>query len=164
MSTSTNFTPYDNNNSGFAVGAKYVPGPRAAIWHEGKINLLHPLTGPPSLAYGINERTVVVGEAYYSAFDSHAFIWTESSGMTDLSPLAADSVAADVNDRDQVVGSSAGHAFIWKDGKLQFIDGLVDDAQGWSFNSAAAINNRGQIVGLGTFDGSIRAFMISPKE
>jgi hypothetical protein len=52
---------------------------------------------------------------------------------------------------------------MWQDGVGYELNKLMDDASaGWRLLSATAINNLGQIVGQGTFNGVKRAFLATP--
>jgi len=64
--------------------------------------------------------------------------------IRDLGTLGRkDSVAAAINDRGQIVGSSTEQAFLWENGKMRMLGTL----RGFAHSQAADINNRGQIVG-----------------
>ena len=77
---------------------------------EYKIVDLGTLGGSVGRAYGINNSGQVVGWSYTAGGKRHAFLWTASGGMQDLSTLpgvdASWSEAFSINDSGQVVGSS----------------------------------------------------------
>lgn len=83
--------------------------------------------------------------------DTHAFFWTQKSGIRDLGLLPGGdySVASGINDAGQVVGTSNSqdgmHAFLWT---LQ--DGLtaLPSLSGADSSSAYAINQVGAIAGV----------------
>ncbi|MGQ0701858.1 MAG: hypothetical protein ACT4PM_01845 [Gemmatimonadales bacterium] len=119
----------------------------------------------------VNARGQVVGEAVVSTsasfpgFRSHAFLWTASEGMRDLTPDADfRTIANDINEAGTVVGSLERvpgiRPFVWTEQ-----DGLMELAilPGWGATRARAINNRGQVVGEGHFPigapVEIRAFL-----
>jgi probable HAF family extracellular repeat protein len=65
------------------------------------------LGGGRSWGYAINDFGQVVGEAETASGDSHAFLWSETTGMIDLGTLGgSDSWAWDINSYGQVVGES----------------------------------------------------------
>lgn len=76
-----------------------------------------------------------------------------------------------VNDRGQVVGyftgdpssPSSGSAFIYDaSGGLVELNSLIDPASGWNLTRAHAINNSGQIVGMGTVNQQFHSFLLTP--
>lgn len=98
-----------------------------------------------SYAYGINDRGQIVGTSDIDAQGhSHAFLWDRRHGLQDLGSLrGANSTATAVNDRGQVAGTSI-DAFLWdRRHGLQDL-GSLGGAGG---SAAAAINDRGQVVG-----------------
>jgi probable HAF family extracellular repeat protein len=83
--------------------------------------------------------------------------------------LISFSKALSVNDRGQVVGQSsitadaAIHAFLYSDGQMQDLNSLLTPNSGWTLREATGINDAGQIVGFGAFNGSFfRAFLVTP--
>ena len=75
------------------------------------------------------------------------------------------SSASDVNELNQVVGSSesaAGNrAVIWDEsGAITDLDSMVS-AAGWVLSSATAINDYGNIVGTGTLNGVPHGFLLT---
>jgi probable HAF family extracellular repeat protein len=118
-------------------------------------------------AWAINGRGQVVGEGLLTSdpLGSHGFLWSVGA-LTDLGVLEPGeweySRATDVNDRGQVVGfsvyrgdpeQSAAHAFLWQNGVLTDIDPSSLDS------AAAAVNNRGQVVGTRYTAGGAHAFV-----
>jgi probable HAF family extracellular repeat protein len=51
---------------------------------------------------------------------------------------------------------------VWKNGKMIELNKLLPPNSGWKLQYANAINNKGQIVGYGTFQGQTRAFLLKP--
>jgi probable HAF family extracellular repeat protein len=116
---------------------------------------------------GINNSAQVVGGF------GRAFIWSRAGGPIDLGALPGtnpNTIAYGVNNNGQVVGSSVrqvagnfvGSAFIWTN-TLGMIDlnTLVNDPT-WVLTSADAINNNGQIAGIGTHNGQSTIFLLTP--
>jgi probable HAF family extracellular repeat protein len=102
----------------------------------------------------------------------HAFLWERVSGsfegrFTDLGTLGGEiSTAYGIDNRDQVVGESETspggkrHAFLYSQGTLFDLNALIPTGSGWELVSARGINDRGQIVGVGLFQGQRRAFVL----
>ena len=77
--------------------------------------------------------------------------------------------ANSINNHDDVVGetflsSTDGQSdgFLYSKGVLIELRSLVDPALGWRINRANAINDAGQIVGVGVHNGGTRAFLMTP--
>ncbi|HEY6046608.1 MAG TPA: hypothetical protein VIU65_08395 [Pyrinomonadaceae bacterium] len=163
----------------------------AAIWRpagnhplRGALTALAPLPGGNnSQAYGLNNRSQVVGFAENGTFDStcitpsqvrrfEAVIWGRNGRIRRLQPLAGDTVgfAFGINDEGEAVGGSglcsntllppiepsAPHAVLWEeDGSPRDLGNL-----GGTFNLASAINNRGDVDGTAqVLDGNLHAFL-----
>ena len=101
----------------------------------------------------------------------HAFLYSGST-MTDLGTLGGThSYAYGINDNGDVVGTYtitgyyywADHAFLYSNGQMNDLRGLIQVTSGWTLTGARAINNRGQIVGYGTNPaGLAHAFLLTP--
>ncbi len=124
----------------------------AFLWEDGKMRDLGALApGESSSADAINERGRVVVASCRDIFrhkGCRAFLW-ENGKLTNLGTLGA----VDINERGRVVGTATTvtlgtnrspirHAFLWQKGELTDLGTL-----GGPGSSAAAINDRGQVVG-----------------
>lgn len=110
------------------------------------------LGGPDSVAYGINNAGVVVGEADVS-YDpntgdrvTHAFRYTGTPGaggaMTDLGTLGGpNSVAASINNYSQIVGKSDINN-VGDSSPFVYVNGQMIDLNAWldTFNPAVGLN------------------------
>jgi probable HAF family extracellular repeat protein len=140
-----------------------------ALWQKGALTPLPTLGGNNGQAFSLNNRGQVIGIAETSTrdptctspqvLDFEAVIWGPKPGeIQELRPLPGDSVgfALGINDKGQVVGSSGScantplfplaigpHAVLWKNGSATDLGNLG----GTKVNVAAAINNRGEVVG-----------------
>jgi probable HAF family extracellular repeat protein len=129
------------------------------IYHNGVMTGLGNLGGPWSAATSINDHGQVVG---YLGVDSLsnpldldpriAFLY-ENGQMHMLESLAPDwtSIARDINNLGQVVGSAdgvgdGGVAFLYENGRMIDLNTLIDPASGWTIQEAAAINDQQQIA------------------
>jgi len=74
-----------------------------------------------------------------------------------------------INDLNQVVGGSAGSAFLWQNGVIQDLNRVMGGGK-WILTSAYAISGpanskltAGCIVGVGTLSGTPTAWVATPK-
>jgi probable HAF family extracellular repeat protein len=151
-------------------------------------DLLGTLGGPDSAAYGMNDAGIVVGASSIDPTSStyHAFVYDLSGKMKDLGTartslivLTSTSWAYAINKSNDVVGVSdvdngvaaISHAVIWKNmGRIIDLNTLLDPkvqptpdcTTCWELLNALDINDMGQIVGAGLFNGELHAFLLSP--
>ncbi len=135
-----------------------------------------PVAGSFGEAMAINATGQIVG--HYSdpvSGDTHAFFF-DGSVSIDLGLLASDPLfdnarATDINASGLIVGhvadfdnapSFGGAAVAWEDGEAFDLNDLVLGGDGWTLLSAEGINDHGQIVGFGLFNGQTRAFLLTP--
>lgn len=172
------------NDSGIAVGS-VAPGfgfDKAARFDAGAFTLLNlasltadvfgAATATRSVGFSINSAGQIVGEIRYAGgspvfpVQSIGFLYASGAG-TQLGGLGGlSSSAHDVNNGGVVVGTATvadgtAHAFIHQNGTTRDLNQLIADS-GWILADARAINERGQIVGSGTFNGEARAFLLNP--
>jgi len=133
-------------------------GDRAVLWTKiGNVLDLGTLPGDTSSeARAINNRGNVVGYSK-GPRGMRAFLWTQTTGMQDLGvfPGGSSSRALGINDMGIVVGtstsSSGDRAFIWtKEGGMRDLNGAASVTLGVVFFEAHAINDKGQILVMGS--------------
>jgi probable HAF family extracellular repeat protein len=127
-----------------------------------------PPTSDLSEALNINESGVIVGwRREVAPGNRHAFRY-DGTTMTDLGTLGgSESVAHHVNEFGHVVGWShtadgSQRAFLHRDGVMVDLDTLLPAESGWTLTVARSINDVGQIVGEGLYQGATHAFLLSP--
>ncbi len=130
-----------------------------------------PFSIPSSFANDINDSGNIVGSAgILSATNSarEATLWTDFTQVgVSLGTLGGESSEAlGINNFEQIVGfstltpdSSAQHAFLWEDGELIDLNSLIAPEAGWELTSAFEINNNGDIIGVGNFNGEQQGFI-----
>lgn len=151
---------YDLNDEGVVVGS----GPRDAyLWQNGVGTDLGNLpNGCGGTAYGINNAGQIVGTAMQ--LDSwgkcdygSAFLW-QNGVMTSL----GGSIAYAINDSGEIVGSSGSGAALWQNGVMTDLNSVLPTNSGWGLILARDINDNGQIVGEGTYQGVTHGFLLDP--
>lgn len=160
------------NSSGQVAGFSNTPQDleeHAFLYSGGIMRDLGTLGGSNSGATGVNDAGQVVGYADLPlATASHAFVWI-AGVMKDLGTLGGpDSSAAAINSAGLIVGTSdtvtgAAHAFVYSGGQMIDLNSRIRPDLGWVLVEAYAINDYGQIVGVGTIGGSSHAFLLDPR-
>jgi uncharacterized membrane protein len=127
--------------------------------------------------HAINGAGNMVGFAHNAAFSAaRAVFWASSSSAAMILSTVGEfsnAVAAGISDNGQIVGTgynkdfSKSRPFIWPRATSQAIDltTFFPAASNWDLDSlfAAAVNNRGEIVGSGLFnDGTVHNFVLIP--
>jgi probable HAF family extracellular repeat protein len=146
----------DVNDAGQVVG---TCGFRAFLFQNDKMTALG---GEETSAEAINGRGDVAGSDR-----DQAAVWFAGSGERRLGKLNNNPTRAwDINDAGAVVGGASDDtlpgAFLYAGGRLTDLNRQIPANSGWTLNVAYGINNRGQIVGVGTANGVRRAFLLTP--
>ena len=136
---------------------------------DGGILLLRALGGANSYATAINSKGSVAGHAQMVSGALNAAVWSGASALGLGTLGGINSYAYAINAAGQVAGYSdlAGDggtaAFLLDDGILYNINGLIGSNSGWQLLAAYGMNESGQIVGRGIYDGKEQAFLLTPN-
>lgn len=173
------------NDAGLAVGS-VAPGfglDRAATFDLGTgaptvidlASVIENLYGPrpvyQSTATAVNNAGQIVGTIRYAGGaptpqPNPSFLVSGGNAINlgTLGGLKASAYA--INNNAVVVGDStladgSQHAFVYRNGQMTDLNSLIATS-GWVLTSARAINDRGQIAGVGTLNGSNSGFLLTP--
>jgi probable HAF family extracellular repeat protein len=185
-------TAWGINDAGIIVGGSWVADPafRFAGWARdatGQVSFLPSLGGRDSQAYFINASGLVVGQSQINSGLWHPTMWLPVPDTTptayvpvDLGTLPPPYDSGDanfINSAGVVVGFdySVGEfgvparAWIWREGVKQALVDLLspEDQLRWELTTALAINDAGQITGIGIYtppggEPTTRAFLMAP--
>lgn len=148
-STATNI-----NNLGQVAGYSWTPSnaAQATLWSQGQLTVLG-VNGQWSYAYGINDTGIVVGTALIG--DQLPAQWTSAGEATLPTPGCCSTLgtANAISNQGTVVGWTDDGAVVWRNGSPQT---LANPLTRYASIDATAINNPGQIVGVGV-GGSVSA-------
>lgn len=170
------------NNIQEVVGSGYLQDvTRGFIWQDGIMSLLPNLIkgdDAGNAACSINDNGWISGYARANDGSKHPVIWL-SKNFPDISIVDLglpeeffSGFSHDSNNMGQVVGSywdgcgkidGCPYPFIWKNGQSLLLDDLIPNDSGWKLYSASAINDLGQIVGIGLAPTEeYHAFLLNP--
>jgi probable HAF family extracellular repeat protein len=119
---------------------------------------------------GINGHGQVIGRYMQSGYQFGAFMYTPGGGVVDIGHLGGgETDMYALNDAGQAVGWSRAtttggtRAVIYRNGALVDLNALIGGTTGWLLEKANDINDRGEIIGMGLFEGSWHAFLMKPN-
>jgi len=148
------------------------------LWSNGTQYPLPTLGGDFVEASTLNDWDLITG-ASSDAGDTNfqAALWIPWAGVSlSLGTVDGDSgsFGLGVNNSGVIVGGSGSitlsgapayaHAFVWQNGQIQDLNTLVDGTSSLTLNVAYAVNDHGEIAGLGTnSSGETHAFVLIPQ-
>jgi probable HAF family extracellular repeat protein len=152
--------------------AKPAATTQAAVTHAGyEVVDLGPFDNNRNRLSAMNDRGQMVGVSINHASGRiEAFL--ESNGTREpLGTLGGSfSIAHDINNQGEVVGGSLTegdenfHGFVYRDKSLHDLNDLLEaGAARWELIQALAINNHGEIVGIGSQGGQDRIVLLRPR-
>jgi len=166
---------YGINNIGQVVGYAYTTTGvfRGFLYDKGAMTELGTLGGDYSRANAINDSGQITGQAYISGNGgAHAFLY-DNGQMTDLGVLSGSYSEGDaINNAGVVVGQASirnntgyliYHAVIFRGSGAKDLNNLIPARSGWVLTQATGINDAGEIVGYGIFQGQTHAFLLNPR-
>jgi len=145
---------------------------RAYLWTEGQMKLLGPCRNTTSSgSLGLNDHGHVVGFCNNGAYAPQAGFYYDGIELIRIGDLGGgESVARAINNADVIVGGSktAGkqwHPFVLDRGavphRLHDLQAMLDSSgAGWALDRADDVNDAGQILVHGTFQGLKNQFAI----
>ncbi len=171
------------HNDGFAVGISgQLQAGQVINSQVFSVNLSDPTTlskidifgGVVQQVSGMNSAKKIVGSARTA--DNRNVVGyvydVQTSTSTALGTLNDNfkfSEAFDINDLDQIVGTSqiqsspsAFHAILYENDTLKDLSKIIGCDTGWILQDARGISNAGIITGTGIFEGERRAYMLTP--
>lgn len=160
-------TARDINDLGFVAGSGGTID-RAMLWDSngGTSTSLGTLGGINSQAIAVNNANAVVGRSTIPTGATHAFYWTGTGGMVNLSAPAGAAAgwANDINSSGQIVGwmglGGVQRAAYWHNGAAIDLNTWISPSSGWTLDTANGINDAGCIVGTGHYLGIERAYIL----
>ena len=134
------------------------------------LRLLQPIAGYHNCyAYGINNAEIIVGVSDVGTSGDRPTFWNARAGFAPnslpLLPGENFGTAFGINEAGVVIGTHGVNALpaIWFEGRIYDLMSLIDGSSaGWTNLVVSDINNVGQIVGQGDFNGLPRGFILHP--
>ena len=159
---------YQVNSSGQVAGSIDEGTITAVYWNdEGTSTLIRFPDSNFSEAYGINGSGWLVGT--YQPQTAGKQTGSSPERLASRHPFAARHPVNPEKTDDTGNGETRVHvntetrAFLWRAGTIVDLNDFIDTTSGWTLLEARAINNAAQIIGYGSLNGRIRAFLLTPS-
>ena len=165
--SATQATARDINDSGLSAGHSLTETENMLlVWQLAALTETTAFSEGLGVTTAVNNHNQIAGTIEDMSGTQHAFVYTATLLM-DIGTLGGtSSMAYDINDLGQVVGTAAltddisSHAFIWQDGVMQDLGVLAASGPAPTATSAAlAVNAFGVVVGQSQLDGETHAVL-----
>lgn len=160
---------FDLNDAGLVVGDSLTDDyeTHAFLYLGGTMFDLGTLGGSFSSAFAISELGQIIGHSFTSGDgEDHAFLHA-GGAMQDLGTLGGTySLPYALNNRGQVVGDATDASentlpFLWQNGTMADLNSLLPPNSQWQLFAALCINDAGQILGYGLYQGSFAWYLMT---
>lgn len=166
------------NASGQAVGRRDEwPARQAMLWEGDSFTILPDLGSDFASATDISDNGTICGGCLDAQSRLQAVLWEAETLEIEVLPHPGFGVVPlvkAVNDQGVAVGSVClsiecepgnERALIWIDGSAYNLNNLIPPGSGYTLFSAEAINEQGEIVCVGAYDGFVspRGFKLTPS-
>lgn len=164
------------NNAGLAGGSDLQ---EPFLWQNGQTmsltNLPGSLSGYISRINNLGQAVGSSGPVGFPGFENgYAALW-QNGNVTNPDTTGNFSAAYGINDLGTVVGFvwtnsggeyTSGHAVLWQSTNAYDLNAYIPTNSGWVLLGAGAINNKGQIVGVGSRTNEVgaRSFLLTPND
>ena len=163
---------HDVNNRGVVVGdISYLGGTYGFVWskeygyYNDRTDYLHDY----SRFMAINDHDWITGVTSISRV-AHPILAKPSGEVRILETGSYNAEGLGINNHNTIVGRSwtcCGYdtrAMVWDEANgIRDLNHLINQDSGWTLTIAYDINDRGQVVGTGTYEGQTRAFLLTPN-
>ena len=158
----------DVNDAGTAVGTLFDDphGSAPFVYENGVLTILPSVqTASETSADAINDAGQIAGQT----FDPLGIVlWDGVSWQPVATPALVEPEIHDMNDCGQIVGAHhpvvffKPHAFLIANGVGVDLNSQIPAGSGWRLGTATAINDAGEIAGVGHHNGRQHAFLLVP--
>jgi probable HAF family extracellular repeat protein len=127
------------------------------------------------IPHAVNNAGSIVGYAFNAdGSETRAVFWASSTSPAVILSTTGEFMnggAQAISDNGRIVGAAYNsaftdfHAFMWPSSTSQGIDlnTVIPPGSGWELQFATDVNNRGEIVGAGIFNGELHAYVLIPQ-
>ena len=116
-----------------------------------------------SFGYAVNSSGTVVGHCTTPGFDDLGFYWTEKAGMVQFAQHCRPFAVSDHGEIIGTVGALGPFSYTTVTGTVVLNQNLDMASMGWHLNTANDVNESGWIVGRGSLNGHLSAYLAIPQ-